>query len=176
MLKSSILGQDFVNYRKTSDSMDRLEFSHRIRSKGIGYIPIVVDSVDEEISDILGTKEKYSKSKIRYGFEVMMHLDAKVTDLIKEIKIEFVRKDYIDYTDIILGLEDGSILNGDEELGNIYKKHRNEQDKILYVLVTKENTMFGYILSILKYLSLKSKESMKYFYESLQQSQLFKNN
>lgn len=39
-----------------------------------------------------------------------------------------------------------------DDLGNIYKKHRNPDDKILYILITKETSIYGYIMSIIKYL------------------------
>lgn len=151
MLKSSILGKEFINYRKNNDTMTRNRFSNGVRSKGIGYVPIVVDSVDSELSKALATRDDTFTRYIKYGFEVMMHMDLTVADLIKEIKIELVKKDY-EYRYLSIGLEDGTIPDMNIDLGTLYKKHRNKDDKILYVLLTQEKTVYGYILSILRYL------------------------
>jgi hypothetical protein len=152
MLKSSILGQDFVNYRKTTDKQQRTQFSSRVRSQGIGYIPIIVDSVNTTLSKALAKTDENNPRYIRYGFEIMIHMDLKVVDLIKEIKIELLRKDY-NYDNLSIGLEDGTIPDTNIDLGTLYKKHRNKDDKILYVLLTQETSMYWYILSIVKYLT-----------------------
>ena len=152
MLKSSILGQDFVNYRKTTDKQQRTQFSNQVRSQGIGYIPIIVDSVNTTLSKALAKTDENNPRYIRYGFEIMIHMDLKVVDLIKEIKIELLRKDY-NYDNLSIGLEDGTIPDTNIDLGTLYKKHRNKDDKILYVLLTQETSMYWYILSIVKYLT-----------------------
>lgn len=152
MLKSSILGQDFVNYRKTTDKQQRTQFSSQVRSQGIGYIPIIVDSVNTTLSKALAKTDENNPRYIRYGFEIMIHMDLKVVDLIKEIKIELLRKDY-NYDNLSIGLEDGTIPDTNIDLGTLYKKHRNKDDKILYVLLTQETSMYWYILSIIKYLT-----------------------
>ena len=95
MLRSSILGQEFINYRKNNDTHTRTRFSESVRSKGIGYVPIVVDSVDPELSKALATYDKTFSRYIKYGFEIMMHMDETVIDLIKEIKIDLIKKDYV---------------------------------------------------------------------------------
>ena len=51
-----------------------------------------------------------------------------------------------------IGLEDGTIPDMNIDLGTLYKKNRNKDDKILYVLLTQEKTMYGYIMSIIRYL------------------------
>lgn len=159
MLKSSILGQEFVNYRKTTDKQKRSQFSSKVRSQGIGYIPIIVDSVDKELSKVLAKTDENYPRYIKYGFEVMIHMDLKVIDLIKEIKIELLRKDY-EYNYIGIGLEDGTIPDTNTDLGELYKRHRNKDDKILYVLLTQERSMYGYIMSIIRYLG----ENIKSFF------------
>jgi len=151
MLRSSILGQEFINYRKNNDTHTRTRFSESVRSKGIGYVPIVVDSIDPELSKALATYYKTFSRYIKYGFEIMMHMDETVIDLIKEIKIDLIKKDY-DYRYLSIGLEDGTIPDMNIDLGTLYKKNRNKDDKILYVLLTQEKTMYGYIMSIIRYL------------------------
>jgi hypothetical protein len=152
MLRSSIMGREFVNYRKNTDKHQRTSFSGEVRSRGLGNIPIVVDSVEKELSDLLATKdEKYPRS-IKYGLELTIHMDNKMSELLKIVKIELLKKDY-EVNNLVLGLEDGSLIDLDVDIGTIYKQHRNKDDKILYVLVTNEKTMYGYILSIIKYLA-----------------------
>jgi hypothetical protein len=56
MLRSSILGKEFVNYRKSTVKDTRVQFSHKVRSQGMGNIPIVVDSVDKELTEALAEK------------------------------------------------------------------------------------------------------------------------
>ena len=159
MLKSSILGKEFVNYRKLTNEDERITFSDKIRKKGVGNIPVVIDSVEKDLSLLLAKHDPIFPRNIRFGFELDLHMDIKVYQLIDIIKNEMKNKiDIIkptftlDYTFFSLGLEDGTIIDNNEEVGTIYKKHRNKDDKILYILITKENTILGYIKSIIKYL------------------------
>lgn len=154
MLRSSILGQEFVNYRKENDEKQRTTFSSKVRSRGLGYIPIIVDSVDKELSETLGEIDIFNPRYIKHGMEVIIHMDLKMCDL-KEVVIEKLlsRGLEIKSGDVYnLGLEDGTIIDMAVELGALYKANRNTGDKILYILLTREKTMFGYILSILEYL------------------------
>lgn len=153
MLKSSIMGREFVNYRKTTMKGDRVQFSESVRSQGIGYIPIVVDSVDPELSVGISPREKRKTRK--YGKEISLHMDKTLRDVLKEVKIILLQNDYehvIENNVLNIGLEDGSIPNPDMDIGSLYKQHRNKDDRILYLLITKEETTYGYILSIINYL------------------------
>lgn len=152
MLRSSIMGREFINYRKNTDKNQRNNFSGKVRSRGMGYVPIVVDSVDPELSNALASKDANYSRNIKYGFEVIMHMDKKVIDLLKEVKIELLKKDCKNI-DLVLGLESGDLIDLDMDIGTVYKEYRNKDDKILYVLATKEQTMYGYIMSIIKYLA-----------------------
>ena len=157
MLKSSILGKEFVNYRKITNENERIKFSDKNRKRGTGNIPIVIDSVDKELSLLLAKHDPIFPRNIRYGFEIVLHMDQTIDDLIVIIKEEINKKKEIVKTkssifDISLGLEDGTIMDIKNDLGNIYKKHINPDDKILYILITKETSIYGYIMSIIKYL------------------------
>lgn len=163
MLRNSILSQEFINYRKHTDKDIRTQFSGKVRKWGIGYIPIVVDSVDPEIS--LYLSRKYENRYIKYGLELILHMDSNITDLLKEIKIEFIRRNH-PFQNLTVGLEDGTITTPNDILGDLYKKHRNQDDKILYLLLTPETSIYNYFLSILRYLTFSTiditRNSVKY--------------
>lgn len=159
-LQSSLLGRDFVNYRKNCAHYERTKFSSKVKNEMNGKIPIVVDSVDESISTILGENingitKKYGKEYIIDGTLTINDFIIKIENDIKSIKDQTELKVDFSGKKIKLGLEDGTIINdGSITLGTIYKKNKNEKDNILYFLITQENTIYGYIISILKYLRL----------------------
>jgi len=161
MLRSSIIGREFVNYRKSTIKNDRVRFSNKVRNQGLGLVPIVIDSVDKDLTQMLSTKDGRARS---YGIELVLHMDKTIGDVMKELKIIIIQKDmeelFLD-DKMILGLEDGSIPDVTEELGNLYKKQRNNDDKILYLLLTREKSSYGYIMSILRYLARNVMETWK---------------
>ena len=152
MLQSSIFGKEFINYRKSTIEEERNEFSKKTRNKGIGCVPIVVDSVDKELGLLLAKKDKNNPRNIRYGLELILHMDLKVIDLVEVIKREINSRNNIDIN-ITIGLEDGTLPETSKQLGVLYKENRNKDDNILYILITRETTIYGYIISILKYLA-----------------------
>ena len=152
MLQSSIFGKEFINYRKSTIEEERNDFSKKTRNKGIGCVPIVVDSVDKELGLLLAKKDKNNPRNIRYGLELILHMDLKVIDLVEVIKREINSRNNIDIN-IVIGLEDGTLPETSKELGVLYKENRNKDDNILYILITRETTIYGYIISILKYLA-----------------------
>lgn len=157
LLRSSIIGRDFVNYRRTSDPTDRECFSGSVRSKGLGQIPIIVDSVDKDLSLALATKRSHN---IRYGLELIVHMDLTVADLINVIQTELQRRNQNDvnlisnttFTGFQVGLEDGTIPELQTDLGTVYKNHKNPDDNILYILITPETSVYSYVMSIIRYL------------------------
>jgi hypothetical protein len=78
-------------------------------------------------------------------------MDLTIADLLKELNIEFIRRDH-PFENLSIGLEDGTITAPNEILTDLYKKHRNPDDKILYFLLTPKTSIYNYILSILRYL------------------------
>ena len=150
-LQSSLFGQEFVNYRKNKAHYERTKFSNNIRKKGIGLIPIVIDSVDNELSILLGKND--STRYTSYGKEYTMHMDTVVSDFANTINVDLESlSNDIKGKKLLLALEDGTLIDTKVTLGYLYKKHKNEKDNILYILLTQETTMYGYILSILRYL------------------------
>lgn len=160
-LASSIFGHEFVNYRKNVTASNRLVFSHNVRHNLPGMIPVVIDSVDQNLSLALSNCDASMPEKMwKHGKEYTMSINTTVDEVLKEINanIKVIGKK------LVLGLEDGSLLQENESLGKIYKKNKNNKDLILYLLLTQETTIYGYILSILRYLgilpTLKSKDKI----------------
>lgn len=153
LLRSSIFGKEFINYRKNTTETERKRFYRKTTIDKM--IPVVIDSVDPEIVEVLRKKNFINGSRVvTYGLELEMKEDAIIEDIIREIKIELLKgkKEYIFMeNDINIGLEDGSIIEDKKEkVINIYKKSKNEKDNILYLLITQEKTMYNYIMSIIR--------------------------
>lgn len=161
-LVSSIIGQEFVNYRKTVDFQKRF-----IAEKN--KLPIVVDSVDTKLSIALGscseskdTEPRHKGGAPKYGKEFSVDPDATVSDLLTKInKLFYITsvtngKTPNTHIKLILGLENGTLLKSTETFKDIYAKNYNKKDRILYLLLTKETSMYSYILSILRYLGILS--------------------
>lgn len=162
MFQSSIMGNEFINFRKQTPRSERAQFSYRVRSQGMGKIPVVVDSVDSTLALLLSEMEpgRTSERCRQYGKQMVFHMDDTINDVITETKIVLVKKNSEHLlTKIRIGLENGELLDLSRNLGELYKKYKNTEDKILYLLVTQQETMYEYIISILKYiaLSIKSK-------------------
>lgn len=147
LLKSSILGKEFINYRRNTDKFDRLRFSKTVRSKEIGMIPIVIDSVDIEISNLISVNKRYR----RHGKEVSYHYTQCIGDILNDM-IEILKTQYPYINKYNFRLEDGTLLEEKVILEDIYMKYRKEDDKILYLLLTKEKTLYEYFLSIFNYI------------------------
>jgi len=105
---------------KNKELYTREKFSNGVRRKGVGTIPIVIETEDPELALVVNIKK-----------EIEIHMDAVVLDLYVEIR----RRNYNGL--IYITLENGRILNDNEVLGELYKKNR-EDDKILYLRIVKE--------------------------------------
>lgn len=146
-LQSSLYGQEFVKYRKNNPQSERQKFSNTVRTKGISEVPVVIDSVDLVLSELLAGKD--SKRFNRNGKEFHFHIDITIEDILLEVKSRIK----LENTQILkLGLENGKILNDSYLIGDLYNKFKNQNDNILYLLLTKETTMYGYIISLLRYI------------------------
>jgi len=154
LLRSSILGKEFVNYRKNTMTHDRQSFSHKVRAEGIGNIPIVVDSVDKELSEALGIQSRQVyRVTSRYGRELVKHMDQPLSSVMRDVKVILIQREKENLIgNLVLGLEDGTIPDQEMELGKLYKAHRNTDDKILYLMLSREQSVYVYIMSIIRYL------------------------
>lgn len=155
LLRSSILGKEFIRYKIYTTDYERRRFYKRAMDNK--KIPIIVDSLESEYNEIFRKKEYIDGERVvKYGLEIEMDPQKKIKDLIREIKIELLKneKEYI-YMDnnIRIGLEDGVIISNTEEyIVDIYRSKKNEKDNILYILVTHEKTIYSYIMSIIRYI------------------------
>jgi hypothetical protein len=147
LLQSSLYGHDFVKYRQNNSQNEREKFSHSVRTKGIGELPVVIDSVEQSLSELLAGLE--SKRFNRNGKEFRFHTELLIEDILFEVRHRLK----LDDTKVIkLGLENGKMLDNKDVLGDLFKKHKNQSDHILYLLLTQESTMYGYIMSLLRYI------------------------
>jgi hypothetical protein len=147
LLQSSLYGHDFIKYRQNNTERDRQKFSNTIRLKDTGELPIVIDSVDTILSEALAGPEatRFNKN----GKEFYFHMDLLIEDILLEVRHRLK----IDTTkNLKLGLENGKILDNKEILGDVYKKHKNQKDNILYLLLTQETSIYGYIMSLLRFI------------------------
>ena len=145
LLQSSLYGKDFVKYRKNNDKRSREQFSQSVRTKGIEELPVVIDSIDESMSNALAGSDarRYNNNGKEYRF----HKEVIVEDILLEVKQRIKLND----TKVLkIGLENGKILDNNDKLDDLYKKYKNQTDNILYLLLTEETTMYGYIISLLR--------------------------
>lgn len=145
LLQSSLYGHDFIKYRKDHSKSEREHFSHSVRIRGIGEVPVVIDSVDKDLSVALAGTDatRYNRNGKSYRF----HMELIIEDVLLEVK----QRVHMDKNKVLrLGLENGKVLEDKDILGDLYKKYMNQDDKILYLLLTQETTMYGYIMSILQ--------------------------
>jgi hypothetical protein len=153
-LQSSIFGKEFVNYRKNIAHFERVKFSSRIKN-GVS-LPVVIDSVESELSVLLGgDTRKYGR---QYSFKKDQTLEEIYNQICNDIKNSTVpdinTQEVLAGKKLRIGLEDGTILTDLlVPLETVYNSNYNTKDNILYLLITRENTMYGYIMSIIKYLT-----------------------
>lgn len=145
LLQSSLYGHEFVKYRDNNSKNERIKFSNQVK---MDEIPIVIDSIDSDLSELLSGKN--AKRYKRNGHEYYYHIDITIEDILLELKSKIMLT-YKDKT-LKLGLENGKILDSKELVGNLYKKYKNKDDNILYLLLTQEETLYGYIISLLRYI------------------------
>lgn len=147
LLQSSLIGQDFIKYRKHNSNAKRKIFSQYVHSSKLDHIPIVIDSVDTQLSQLL---HDISRSNLN---EFHFHKDMTVAELVIEIKAKINFK--LDTKWLKLGLENGSILDSHLTLDTLYKKYAHDDDNILYLLLTQESSLYLYLLSLIKYIFFK---------------------
>lgn len=158
-LRDSIMGKEFVKYRQTRDKLDRLKFSTEVfsKSRDMQFIPVVVDTVDKELSPIfLYTDDGYmGRYKTTHsGLELVLPATSQINDVLTQVKMKIVgakREDLL-LKKINLCLENGDILDPVRMLSEVYKDHKYKEDRILYIIASTEHTVYGYIMSILNYL------------------------
>ena len=155
-LRSSILGKEFINYRKYNGH-DSKKFGSRIREQGIGHVPVVIDSVDEKLSLLLSNcdTENISRRHWKYGGEFSFYMDNTINDILNQITNLIHERNHEDLVKkkYQFSLENTTIItNMNDTIGNIYKQHKNKKDNVLYILISPEITLYEHLLSIFNYL------------------------
>ncbi len=152
-LKSSLFTQkDFLRFKIERDISERKSLSEKILSKN--YIPVVIDSLDKTVS------EKLSKSAGNDGYKIhgrccQYDKNMMSDDIILDLKNR-LSEIIPSGKKISLGLENGDIIKNNTEIGLLYSLYKNPTDDLLYLIITFENTIYGYLLSIFKYIFSKN--------------------
>lgn len=143
LLASSLYGNDFIKYRLNNNVTQRNRFSNNIINRYVNEVPIIVDSIDSELqmTDKIGFKEKSGKE---YHFNKNIIIEDILLEVSKKLKLS-------DGKVLKIGLDNGKVLNNTDVIGELYIKYKNQDDNILYLLLTQETTIYGYIMSLIKY-------------------------
>jgi hypothetical protein len=139
------MGHEFVKYRKNHPLTEREKISQTIR-RNTDEIPVVIDSVNSTISEAIAGPD--SRRFDRNGRLYHFHKDVSIEDVIIELKHRIKAENTMT---LKIGLENGKILKDTDSIGELYNKYKDQKDSILYLLVTQETTMYGYIISLLRY-------------------------
>lgn len=134
LLASSLYNHDFIKYRKANTTTQRNRFSTSVK---VDEYPIVISSIDSELNLTENGKE--------YHFYKKLIIEDVLLEVKKSIKLEENKV-------LKIGLDNGKILNNNDVIGELYLKYKNQDDNILYLLLTQETTIYGYIMSLIKYI------------------------
>lgn len=122
------------NFKKENTLIKRIRFSSNIRTKGIGHVPIVIDSYNNNISELLGNNDIQVEDKWRrHGISKEYHMDLFIYNVKQDIMYILDKQS----SKFVLYVEDHHCYDY-ELLGDLYKKYRDKEDNILYIEV-KEN-------------------------------------
>lgn len=145
-LQSSLMGHEFVKYRNNHTLQERDRQSKTIRMN-IDEIPVVIDSVDIYLSEMIAgpNSRRFDRNGKLYHF----HKDVLVDDILAELR----QRIKLDNKVVLkVGLENGRILKGGDSVEELYNRYKDQKDCMLYLLLTKETSMYGYIVSLLRYI------------------------
>jgi hypothetical protein len=150
--------------------ISRTKFSKQVRQKGNGYIPIVIDSYDIDMSKSLNMCLKKTDNHpdcvwahYTYGVEIPFYIDSTIEDLKNYIyENEYIHDyiqniksyDFVLYTELESGsgLTDSDdqnstsldnkhiLLKNDDSVGTLYKQYKDKQDNILYIYLLKSKS------------------------------------
>jgi hypothetical protein len=124
-------------FQNENSLSDRIKFSSSVRKKGIGHVPIVIDSHDKEISELLGGE--FGKRYCTHGTLKEYHMDYDIQHVLQDVKhilIENNKQDIFNYNKLT-AKTNGHFCYENELLGVLYKKYRNIDDYILYIEIVK---------------------------------------
>lgn len=141
----SIQESEFINYRKFTSFTQRLSFRRAAKNAGEDYIPVVLDSVDTLLSMHLAEPDQdptlYRQAK--YGKECV---------IFRYMTIDEFKKNIVkNYGNLQMYLQSGELVTDFSTINDVYKLH-SSSDGILYIMLTREQTFYAYIKSIMAYL------------------------
>lgn len=126
-------------YINNNQQLIREKFGLRVRKEGLGNIPIILTSNQDELRELF------------YGIEVIKHCDETLNSILKEVKIMLIRENREDIINkISFKFENGDLVNNNDVLYDVYKKHRYT-DNILYLSVVINRSIFSRFYNFLTY-------------------------
>ena len=132
-------------YTKYNNEISRQKFSKQIRGIGNGFIPIVLDSPDVDISKSINICLNKSNNNTMYGAEMSMYIDSTLEDFKSYICVYLI--DYIPYINkfnyVIYNGNESIKLKPDDVLGVFYKKYKNTNDNILYIHLIQPSNLLN---------------------------------
>ena len=121
-----------LSYKKSKSLQERIEESHKIISKHMEYIPVIIESSDSEIIKNL-KKRKFLCPKIVTSSYLICSIRS-------HLKIDSSKALFLFYNDIL--------ISGNQMMGELYENYKiknnitNKDDLFFYITLRCENT-FG---------------------------------
>ena len=154
-------------YKKNTNDIIKRRFSKKTRENGNGFIPIVIDSYDTDISKSLNMcfqNQKFDMNyfyKNTYGIEIPIYIDTTIEDLQHYIYNNEYIYSYIqnikNYDFVVIYDKNNEpdlihrhktyfptnaeyiILKKNDIIGNLFKQYKEEHDNILYIYLLNSN-------------------------------------
>lgn len=118
---------------------------------GIGNVPIVIDTLDEDLLEIL--KQDSLNGKV-YGIRKVLHMDMTVKELLNELECWIVYKKGMGYNNdwkFWLETDSKAVVNLQQTVGDVYKLNYDHNDGMLYLMLAKKRTIRGVLKSWLTF-------------------------
>lgn len=148
-MKSSLIDVEFINFRKQNNKTQRQKYFRNMTSVH-NSVPVVIDSINKDISALMSGCDikRTSRREWTYG----LSLNANPSDTVKKL-FEMNLKNLLNenYSKVNKFCnEDGEFINPNMLIGECYNRFKNVDDNILYLIITQETTVYGYILSLFR--------------------------
>lgn len=125
-----------MNYKKQYNVATRSKYSYKTLSKGLGLIPVVIESSDYDISQFITSS---SKKWICREYYEKTELGDILLDILKNVFINNISLNPNEQIEFMIGSYKFPLKT---KLEDIYPIYKDSQDDILYLLLIKTNVTF----------------------------------